>query len=83
MKAIEEKLQPYRFIRTHKSYIVAADKIIAIKRDIIAIGNTELPLSETTSPILKKWCHANQHISPFHLFIPLCAIHCHVTTGTA
>lgn len=46
MKVIEEKLAPYRFIRTHKSYIVAGNKITAIKRGLIVIGNTELPLSE-------------------------------------
>jgi DNA-binding LytR/AlgR family response regulator len=46
MNPIEEKLAPHRFIRTHKSYIVAGDKITAIKRDLVVIGNTELPLSE-------------------------------------
>ena len=47
MKVMEEKLSDYRFIRIHKSYIVAGDKITAIKRDLIAIGGTELPLSES------------------------------------
>lgn len=46
LKAIEEKLAAYRFVRIHKSYIVSVDKIIAIKRDLISIGNVELPLSE-------------------------------------
>ena len=46
LKNIEEKLSGYRFVRIHKSYIVSADKVTAIKRDLICIGNTELPLSD-------------------------------------
>ena len=45
IKALEEKLEQRRFARVHKSYIVAADKITAIKRDLIYIGTIELPLS--------------------------------------
>ncbi len=47
MKSLEERLTPQRFLRTHKSYIVSSDKVTAIKRDLICIGNVELPLSET------------------------------------
>ena len=47
LKALEEKLAPHRFVRIHKSYIVSADKVTAIKRDLVCIANTELPLSET------------------------------------
>ncbi|WP_315822873.1 DNA-binding response regulator [Paraflavitalea speifideaquila] len=43
MKAIQEKLAAFRFIRTHKSFIVAADKVTAVKRDLICIGALELP----------------------------------------
>jgi DNA-binding LytR/AlgR family response regulator len=46
MKAMEEKLSGHRFVRTHKSYIVSASKITAIKRDLICIDKIELPLSE-------------------------------------
>ncbi|SRR5260221_7629254 len=46
MKAMEEKLSGYRFVRTHKSYILSADKITAIKRDLVCIDKIELPLSE-------------------------------------
>ena len=35
LKAMEEKLPADKFIRIHKSYIVAADKITVIKRDLI------------------------------------------------
>jgi DNA-binding LytR/AlgR family response regulator len=46
LKSIEEKLSGYRFARIHKSYIIALDKVTAVKRDLICIGNIELPLSE-------------------------------------
>jgi DNA-binding LytR/AlgR family response regulator len=46
LKAMEEKLPADRFIRIHKSYIVAADKITVIKRDLIYIGNHEIPVSD-------------------------------------
>jgi DNA-binding LytR/AlgR family response regulator len=46
MKAIEEKLPPAQFVRTHKSFIIAASRITAIKRDLVCLGELELPLSE-------------------------------------
>ena len=46
MKAMEEKLPAGKFIRTHKSYIVSVDKISLIKRDLIVIGNNEIPVSD-------------------------------------
>jgi DNA-binding LytR/AlgR family response regulator len=46
LKALEEKLSAHRFVRIHKSYIISADKVKAVKRDLISIGETELPLSE-------------------------------------
>ncbi|HEY2722986.1 MAG TPA: LytTR family DNA-binding domain-containing protein [Chitinophagaceae bacterium] len=46
LKTIEEKLRIDKFIRVHKSYIVAADKVSVIKRDLIYIGNIEIPVSD-------------------------------------
>lgn len=46
LKALEEKLPTSRFLRVHKSYIVAADRISAIKRDWLVIGEVELPMSD-------------------------------------
>ena len=54
MKVMEEKLASQRFIRTHKSYIVSADKITSIKRDLIVMGNIELPLSESYKANIEK-----------------------------
>ena len=50
LKSLEEKLAGHRFVRIHKSYIISADKITAIKRDLVVIGNTELPLSDMFKP---------------------------------
>jgi DNA-binding LytR/AlgR family response regulator len=47
LKALEDKLLPYRLVRIHKSYIIAADKVTALKRDIICLGSIELPLSDS------------------------------------
>lgn len=47
LKSLEEKLAGHRFVRIHKSYLISADKVTAIKRDLICIGNTELPVSDT------------------------------------
>ncbi len=46
MKAIEEKLSPKRFMRIHKSYIVAIDRITSLRKGSVFIDNLELPLSE-------------------------------------
>jgi len=46
LKGIEEKLPPEKFIRIHKSYIVSANRITVIKRDLVNIGNIELPVSD-------------------------------------
>jgi DNA-binding LytR/AlgR family response regulator len=54
LKSLEEKLTAHRFVRIHKSYIVCADKVIAIKRDLICIANAELPLSETYRPNIDR-----------------------------
>jgi DNA-binding LytR/AlgR family response regulator len=46
LKAMEEKLPAGKFIRVHKSFIVAVDKVTIIKRDFVCIGNQEVPVSE-------------------------------------
>jgi two-component system LytT family response regulator len=47
LKTLEEKLASHRFVRIHKSYIVSADKVTAVKRDLVYVAGSELPLSET------------------------------------
>src|SRR5215207_5543655 len=54
MKSLEEKLSAHQFLRTHKSYIVSASKVTAIKRDLICVGSLELPLSESYKSSVEK-----------------------------
>jgi DNA-binding LytR/AlgR family response regulator len=57
IKAIEEKLTspngPGAFIRTHKSFLVAASKITSIKRDFVCINEKEIRVSEFYKENLK------------------------------
>jgi DNA-binding LytR/AlgR family response regulator len=46
IKAIEEHLPAGRFARTHKSFVVAVDKILSIRNSRIRLDNCEVPLSE-------------------------------------
>lgn len=46
-KAVEEYLPADRFIRTHKSYIIAASKIDNIEANDICIGQHHIPISRT------------------------------------
>nr|WP_295872788.1 LytTR family DNA-binding domain-containing protein [uncultured Chitinophaga sp.] len=46
MKAVTEKLPADDFVRTHKSYLVAVKKITAVKRDLVCIGEKEIPVSD-------------------------------------
>jgi DNA-binding LytR/AlgR family response regulator len=46
-KALEEKLPPNSFIRIHKSYLVALDKIDRVERNRIKIGGELLPVGES------------------------------------
>ncbi|PRY30400.1 LytTR family two component transcriptional regulator [Spirosoma oryzae] len=47
MKAILEKLPTGRFVRAHRSFIVATDKIQAIRNKLIVIGEEEIPISSS------------------------------------
>lgn len=47
LKSMEEKLPAHNFVRTHKSYIAAINKITSIKRDFICIREIEIPVSES------------------------------------
>jgi DNA-binding LytR/AlgR family response regulator len=47
MKQLEEVLNPNRFVRVHKSYIVAFDKIISVERQEIYIMDKIIPIGKT------------------------------------
>ena len=46
-KSMEEALDDTNFVRVHKSYIVAIDKIESIERNRIKIGEILIPVSDT------------------------------------
>lgn len=46
-KDIQEILDPAKFIRVHKSYIVAVHKIDYIENNMIKIGQKLIPVSNT------------------------------------
>jgi len=49
MKQLEEVLPPNRFVRVHKSYIIALDKINSIERQEILIKERIIPIGATYS----------------------------------
>lgn len=46
LKALEEKLPPKRFMRVHRSFIVALDRINAVTRNSVQIGTATIPVSD-------------------------------------
>jgi two-component system response regulator LytT len=46
LKALEEKLPKGKFMRIHKSFIVALDKISSITRKSVFIGKSMCPVSD-------------------------------------
>ncbi|HEX6333589.1 MAG TPA: LytTR family DNA-binding domain-containing protein [Flavisolibacter sp.] len=54
LKSIEEKLPSSRFIRVHRSYIVAINKIDFIQEGTISIGKTSIPVADTHKSNLNK-----------------------------
>jgi DNA-binding LytR/AlgR family response regulator len=54
LKSIEEKLPSSKFIRVHRSYIVAINKIDYIQEGTISIGKTTIPVADTHKANLNK-----------------------------
>lgn len=54
LKSIEEKLPSTKFIRVHRSYIVAINKIDFIQEGTISIGKTTIPVADTHKSNLNK-----------------------------
>jgi DNA-binding LytR/AlgR family response regulator len=59
LKALEEKLPPRRFMRIHRSFIVNLDKIQAITRNTVQIGENIISVSdnykETFNQFVSRW----------------------------
>lgn len=47
MKAMLDKLPGRGFLRVHRSYIIALDKVNSVRNKLICIGEEEIPLSAT------------------------------------
>ena len=56
MKAVEDMLPTERFLRVHRSYIVALDKIRSIDRnDCIYIGKEIIHVTEAFLPAFRQY----------------------------
>jgi DNA-binding LytR/AlgR family response regulator len=47
MKAVLDKLPQTQFLRVHRSYIVALDKIQGVRNKLISIGDEEIPVGNS------------------------------------
>ncbi len=54
LKAIETELSPNKFIRIHKSWLVAISEITAVRKNSIFIKEMELPVGETFREAVDK-----------------------------
>ena len=54
LKAIETELPSSKFIRIHKSYIVAIESITAVRKTSVFIKDIELPIGETYRNTVEK-----------------------------
>ena len=55
LKALEEKLPPKRFMRVHRSFIVALDRIDAVTRNSVQIGITTIPVSDQYKDVFSEF----------------------------
>ena len=54
LKAIETELLPNKFIRIHKSYLIAIAEITAVRKNSVFIKEMELPVGETFRETVEK-----------------------------
>lgn len=64
MKALEEKLPAKDFIRVHRSFIVAFNKIDFVQKHQVTVGRKEIPVSENYRDLLFKQITPPQADSP-------------------
>jgi DNA-binding LytR/AlgR family response regulator len=53
-KTLEAELPADKFLRIHKSYIVAVSSITAVRKNSLFIGELELPVGETYREALRR-----------------------------
>ena len=54
LKALEIELPPNKFLRIHKSYLIAIAEITAVRKNSVFIKETELPVGETFREAIDK-----------------------------
>jgi DNA-binding LytR/AlgR family response regulator len=55
LKSVEERLNSNKFMRIHKSYLIALDKIDKIQKTHLIIQGNEIPIGEGYRPLLHKY----------------------------
>lgn len=55
LRAIEERFNTNRFMRIHKSYIIALDKIESVQKTQLVISATEIPIGDSYRPALQAY----------------------------
>jgi DNA-binding LytR/AlgR family response regulator len=55
LKSVEEKLDPARFMRIHKSYIIAMGKIESVQKTQLIIAGREIPIGEGYRTLLQAY----------------------------
>jgi two-component system LytT family response regulator len=53
-KALEAELPADKFLRIHKSYIIAVSSITSVRKNSVFIGELELPVGETYREVLRQ-----------------------------
>ena len=54
LKAIEQELPSSKFLRIHKSYLIAVDSLTSIRKNSVFINDMELPVGETFRETIEK-----------------------------
>ncbi|RYY89913.1 MAG: response regulator transcription factor [Chitinophagaceae bacterium] len=54
LRVLEELLPPARFLRIHKSYLVALDKVRYIEKNCVVIGDRSLPIGPTYKEVVSR-----------------------------
>jgi two-component system, LytTR family, response regulator len=54
LKAVEQQLSAHQFMRVHKSFIIALNKIDTIERNRIFIGSNAIPIGDTYRELFLK-----------------------------
>ncbi|WP_459209241.1 LytR/AlgR family response regulator transcription factor [Aquimarina rhabdastrellae] len=60
LKAIEEKLHPFDFVRIHKSFIIPLKKISQYNPKCVLINTHEIPVGSNYRSLIKKYLEANK-----------------------